>query len=110
MPGIKALKLAAFGILIPFTAVAAGPGVEAAVRAHMECVWKNAAKMDDGRMDPKQLAQLLLPLCRAEHEAAMHLATPQASEEGIRELEFPHTLAAVFAYRGRVNGHAPNSN
>jgi hypothetical protein len=79
-----------------------------AVKVHMECVMSNAMRIDDGRMAATRLAEMIRPLCRAKHEAAMQASlgqswntTPKAKA---RELELNHTVAAVALYRSRIPG------
>ncbi len=78
---------------------------DAAVRVHMECVRVRMLSLDDGRTDPKRLAEQILPLCHAEHEAAMGRPSAsgaaEASDAASHEVELDHTLAAVLLLRKR---------
>jgi hypothetical protein len=75
-----------------------------AVREHMLCVAKNAAKMDDGRKSAEEIAKVILTLCHSEHEAAMLASMPdrwsETPPDKAQEMELTHTIAAVEWYRG----------
>ncbi len=91
--------------LILALAIAQGvPAGDAAVRAHLECVHDQVAKLDDGRMDPQRLAKTILPLCHAEHEAAVQATggSPARFDKDRQELELMHTWAAVLLARQRI--------
>ena len=74
-----------------------------AVRARMECVGRNIAKVDDGHMDPRHLALAIRPMCHAQHESAMQATMLDAWRKTPRtqanELEIDHTLAAVLYFK-----------
>lgn len=76
-----------------------------AVRAHMQCVYENVIKIDDGKADPHQLARAIQPLCHSQHEAAMRASFPGEGRATLEVLaqgvEFDHTLAAVLYARHR---------
>jgi len=88
--------------------VAIAADAQTAVRDHMLCVAKNAAKMDDGRKSAEEIAKMILPLCHSEHEAAMLASMPERWSETppdkAQEVELTHTVAAVEWYRGGA-GH-----
>ncbi len=67
-----------------------------AVRAHMECVVKNVAQLDDGKMAPEVLAGMIVPLCHAAHAAAMKATNGSVDAQ---QLELDHTIAAVLLAR-----------
>lgn len=103
---MRTLKLIVLTLVLPPSVAAAD--VQAAVRAHMECVVSKAKKMDDGQMDARRLAQLIIPLCHVEHDAAMQASSPQSwsktAHGRAQEVEFDHTTAAVLFYGARVKG------
>jgi hypothetical protein len=70
-----------------------------AARAYMDCVFTNAAKLDDGRMDSKDLAKLVEPLC---YDADVATATAANGPIPKGEVAFDHAWAAVQFYRSRL--------
>ena len=67
---------------------------------HVACVFTNAIKLDDGKMEPQALAKLVQPICHEKHVAAE--AAVGVSAEQAQNVEYDHTLAAVMLYRSRV--------
>ncbi len=72
----------------------------ASARAAMDYVRDHVAALDDGKMDPHRLAELIMPLCHGLHEASAQAIQPEqwnaTSVDKRHELEFVHTLAAVY--------------
>jgi hypothetical protein len=71
-----------------------------AVRAHMSCVRDHVATLDDGKIDPKRLAEMIVPVCHSLHEASEQAVAPQVwsatPADKQHEVEFMHTWAAVL--------------
>jgi hypothetical protein len=71
-----------------------------AVRADMNCVLNNVVSLDDGKMDPKHLAEMIVPICHAFHEAAELAVQPEdwkaTPADKARDMEFMHTWANVL--------------
>lgn len=98
--------LSSFGAAKPSYSQTLSPEAQAAMLAHMGCVVRNAREMDDGKIAPQSLAEMIVPHCHAEHEAAQQAvmaaqwaATPPDRQ---KEMELNHTWAAVLFYRDRL--------
>jgi hypothetical protein len=101
--------LLGIAFLVPAVLVSGGrlqaQDAQSLAMKHMTCVISNAAKLDDGKMAPQELAKLVEPHCHDEHVAAE--AAVGVSAEGAAAIESDHTLAAVLFYRSRAKalGH-----
>ena len=73
--------------------------IDNAVQGHLNCVRAYVAKLDDGRIPANRLAKLIVPLCHAEHEAAMQASEKESwqrtPEQDRHDVEIEHTLAAI---------------
>ncbi len=71
-----------------------------AARAAMYCVRDHVASLDDGTMDPKRLAEMIVPICHNLHEASEQAIQPQewnaSSADNRHDMALMHTLAAVL--------------
>jgi hypothetical protein len=78
-----------------------------AARAEMYCVRDHVASLDDGKMDPKRLAEIIVPICHSLHEASEQEIQPQewnaTPADRRHEEEFMHTWAAVLWSRNSLN-------
>ena|ERR1700692_2746190 len=101
---MRILVSAAFILGGAALAFAASSDPAAAVRHHLQCVFDKVAKLDDGKMSLKILADAIVPLCHSEHVAAMEASN---GIQGTPDVEQSHTMAAAAMARNRLKAHSP---